>query len=177
MPTPTQNRRKRLLVNRPFQGRLILSMTLVPMVMLLGVAASSVIYVSSLDTAFESEVVVAGGIPMLTLMLGFQLLAGYFMLIHALRASHRVAGPAYRICKSIERIRGGDIDFRVRLREGDHLVEIEQELNRLIECLQADRQRRAAACASAEGMEEVDDMEVERSRGPEAHTVKTTGQC
>jgi hypothetical protein len=43
----------------------------------------------------------------------------------------------YRINESIKRIRQGDISFRVTLRKGDHLTDIAEELNKLLDWLNA----------------------------------------
>ena len=57
--------------------------------------------------------------------------------MQALRFSHRIAGPIYRITKSLQQVRSGDIGFRVHLRQGDHLTEIAAELNLLLDWLNA----------------------------------------
>ena len=48
-------------------------------------------------------------------------------------------GPAYRIAQSLRRIREGDTRFQVRLRDGDELQSILDELNPLIEELEQQR--------------------------------------
>jgi hypothetical protein len=95
-------------------------------------------------------------------VIAFELVAAVFLMINSLKISHRVAGPSYRICKSLERIRSGDLAFAVNLRKGDHLGEIRDELNKLLDWLNdlappgcvtraqaAQRELEAAAAASA----------------------------
>lgn len=47
--------------------------------------------------------------------------------------SHQIAGPAYKLEKSIERITGGDLTFEVSLRRNDNLKELASALNGLLE--------------------------------------------
>jgi methyl-accepting chemotaxis protein len=47
--------------------------------------------------------------------------------------SHRIAGPAYRMQKDIDRVLAGDKGVRIRLRKGDKLKELASKLNGLIE--------------------------------------------
>jgi hypothetical protein len=53
--------------------------------------------------------------------------------------SHRTAGAAYAIRRSIEQIREGRTGVRVRLRRGDHLQDLAAALNLLAESLDAER--------------------------------------
>jgi methyl-accepting chemotaxis protein len=55
----------------------------------------------------------------------------------AFRSSHRIAGPTFRLVESLKRIASGDVDFRVRLRRGDLLTEIADELNRALDAIQS----------------------------------------
>jgi hypothetical protein len=56
--------------------------------------------------------------------------------------SHRTAGAAYAIRRSIDQIREGRTGVRVRLRRGDHLKDLAAALNQLAESLDAERTRR-----------------------------------
>ncbi|MFO1077671.1 MAG: hypothetical protein U1E73_08085 [Planctomycetota bacterium] len=53
----------------------------------------------------------------------------------AWRAATRVAGPEYRLVLAMQRIRRGDLSFRVHLRRGDLLVPLARECNELLEWL------------------------------------------
>lgn len=57
------------------------------------------------------------------------LLVTFFL---SLYFSNRVAGPARKIERSINAIRKGDLDIRIRLRKTDHLQEVAEELNKLV---------------------------------------------
>lgn len=132
------NRRKILIVNSAAQKRIVLAITLFPSIAL----ASSTMVVAVfcrrlLGEAARAEVELPSLMPLFVAMLAFVAASGVVILVQALRFSHRVAGPSYRLMKSLERIRGGDIGFRVKLRQGDHLGEVAEELNRLLEWLNA----------------------------------------
>lgn len=54
-----------------------------------------------------------------------------------LLASHRVAGPIYRIRKSMEAVTKGNMDVRIRLRDHDKLVEVADAFNEMMDTLAA----------------------------------------
>lgn len=56
--------------------------------------------------------------------------------------SHRTAGAAYAIRRSIEQLREGGTGVRVHLRRGDHLKDLATAVNQLAESLDAERARR-----------------------------------
>jgi hypothetical protein len=56
--------------------------------------------------------------------------------------SHRTAGAAYAIRRSIDQLREGRTGVRVKLRRGDHLQELAKALNQLAESLDAQRSGR-----------------------------------
>lgn len=129
-------RRKQLVVNRPMQGRLILNMALLPAIALGGIAVFTGVYCTRLmDQAIAMDTELPALMPLFYLVIAFELLAAIFLMVNSLKISHKVAGPAYRICKSIERIRGGDLAFSLELRKGDHLTTIKDELNKLLDWL------------------------------------------
>lgn len=53
--------------------------------------------------------------------------------------AHRVAGAAYRLEKSLDRILEGDISEVISLRKGDYLTRLAERLSRLQERLRQDR--------------------------------------
>jgi len=87
------------------------------------------------EAATERDVELPTLVPLFLAILGFTLAVAALVVFQALRFSHRIAGPAYRLVKSLERIRSGDISFRVNLRRGDHLSEVAAELNNLLDWL------------------------------------------
>lgn len=58
------------------------------------------------------------------------------VVIFAVLASHKLAGPIYRFERSARAVASGDLTHRVRLRVGDELEEFRDEFNGMIESLQ-----------------------------------------
>jgi methyl-accepting chemotaxis protein len=73
------------------------------------------------------------------------------VVVQALRVSHRVEGSAYRMIKSMQRVRQGDLDFTVTLRKKDHLHEVADELNLLIGWIRTHLPAASAAAAGGPG--------------------------
>lgn len=135
MPS-NERRRRTLIVNEPLQKRIILAVSLIPT---LGLAVSTLIVAvfcrRLLGEASAQEVELPSLVPLFLAVLGFTVASGAVVVFQALRFSNRIAGPAYRLVKSMERIRGGDIGFRVNLRRGDHLIDVATEMNNLLDWL------------------------------------------
>lgn len=154
----SDERRRRLVVNKPLQSRLIASVALVPALGLALIAVLTAVWcMRMMDEAMASDAELPNLMPLFAIVIVFEVLAGAALMTNSLKMSHKVAGPSYRICKSIERIRGGDIAFTVSLRDGDHLGEIRDELNKLLDWLNENppsgvvtRTAAAAAKAAAE---------------------------
>jgi len=49
--------------------------------------------------------------------------------------THRIAGPAYRICRVLKDLAHGHLSAPVRLREGDFLTEVADTLNQTLDFL------------------------------------------
>ncbi|MFZ3073101.1 MAG: HAMP domain-containing protein [Thermodesulfobacteriota bacterium] len=77
------------------------------------------------------------------------LVISILVFIQTIFASHRVAGPVYRLEKALEELARGNYKERVRLRKGDEFVEIEQLVNTLAESLGNAKAADAAARAGA----------------------------
>ena len=63
--------------------------------------------------------------------------------IHSVRIFHRLIGPLYRFRWAFDKIREGDLNFRVKIRKSDYLHREEAALNKMIEAL-------AEKCESAQ---------------------------
>jgi len=70
-------------------------------------------------------------VPMAVTFLAFILLSFIFGIVY----SHKLAGPVYRLEKSLIQIIEGERDFEVRLRKGDQFQKFEILLNKLIKKL------------------------------------------
>jgi methyl-accepting chemotaxis protein len=132
-----KNRRRTLLVNPAAQKRFVLSISIPALLMLLAVGVWAVWIDASVfddvSTAGESSLpsFLPFGVGVFVAILVF----GATIVVQALRVSHRVEGSAYRIVRSMERIRTGDLDFTIKLRNKDHLQDVAAELNRLMDWL------------------------------------------
>jgi len=63
------------------------------------------------------------------------LLISPLIFILGLLFSHKIAGPVYRISKTLNDISNGDLSLRIRLREGDELVDLANTINNLVDNL------------------------------------------
>jgi len=72
----------------------------------------------------------------------------------AKRQSHRIVGPAYRLQKSLHRIRHGELDFKITLRASDELPRLVDESNPLLVFLRKRESRGEADPTSVTGSPE-----------------------
>ena len=65
----------------------------------------------------------------------FYKLAIYLLLVVIISAilSHKMAGPVYRFEQTCKAIAKGDFSQRVHLRQGDQLVELQKEFNKMMD--------------------------------------------
>lgn len=54
-------------------------------------------------------------------------------------ASHRIAGPVYRMIKFLDTVRSGDYSQRLHLRKRDELKDLAEAINRLVEKLESEK--------------------------------------
>lgn len=59
------------------------------------------------------------------------------VVFQSLHVANRVAGPERRLAQAMQRIRSGDLSFRIHLRRGDLLTPLARECNELLEWLNA----------------------------------------
>lgn len=134
MKRKTPNRRKTLVVNKEIQDRIVLKVSLFPMLALL-VGAFAIMILSTQIKAEAAEA--AAYLPSMGLFLfsvvGFVAVFGIILIRQAKIFSNQIAGPIYRICKSLEEVRAGNTDLRIQLREGDFNTEIADEINLLLD--------------------------------------------
>ena len=120
----------------PLRGRLRRLAFAMPTVAMFVSVVALVVYCRALlqDAAAGREVVVGEA--------GFWLSVGGFLLtslvvfvFQVARMAARVAGPEFRLRRSLQRIRSGDLGFRVELRRGDLLGGLAEECNLLVDWL------------------------------------------
>jgi nitrogen fixation/metabolism regulation signal transduction histidine kinase len=75
----------------------------------------------------------------------FGILVAVVLLLHigmifwiGLKASHRFAGPIYRIKKTMQQIAEGERGLRITLRENDKLKDVAAEFNRMMDSLEGE---------------------------------------
>lgn len=131
------NRRTNLVVDAGTQGAMMVRWISIPIAVLV-VGAAMMLWVASATFA-ELRDLGGDAPPMIGLVAAtaaFALGISGMLIWIALQQSHRIAGPTRRLEASIQRIRSGDLDFRVTLRDGDELTSLARELNELIDVLQ-----------------------------------------
>ncbi len=100
----------------------------------------------------------------------FVILLTLFMGLYTILLSHRVAGPAYRITRCVQRMCEGAYDFTVTLRKKDYLKDVAADLNVLLadlrkrqarvrEGLEAARMAKAKAAQGAGNADMVADLD------------------
>lgn len=130
------NRRRQYVVNKVAQKRIVVRMIWAPLLVL--VTAAATVMILSWGSLDGGTVEGEGVSPLMQMVFALVVLVLYgvaVIAIQAFRHSHQVAGPAYRIVKSLEQLREGDLTVRVKLRPGDELIEIADELNRVLDWL------------------------------------------
>jgi methyl-accepting chemotaxis protein len=70
------------------------------------------------------------------ILLGRMLLITPMVAILAVLLSHRIAGPLYRIKKTLEEVAAGNYGLRIRLRRTDELQDVAESMNKVIEKLE-----------------------------------------
>ena len=132
------NRRHRLMVNRPVQTRIIISATWGPFLILLITS----VFVGVFCMRLAREAVALGtdlpsALWLLATVAMFMLAATGFIAFHALKLSNRIAGPMYRMARVMEAIQNGNTKERVRLRPTDLLWPLAQDMNMFLEWVEA----------------------------------------
>lgn len=131
---PEQNKRRKILVDPQFQVRLafwasILAAVevMVGSVAVMAVALTSIWVPVARESGFFYKFV--GVIALVVL----GATAVNFMI--ALLVSHKIAGPVYRLKKSMEQVSAGDLSLLIKLREGDELQELKDSFNEMVNSL------------------------------------------
>ncbi|MBM4060489.1 MAG: hypothetical protein FJ265_05255 [Planctomycetes bacterium] len=135
-PSPARSRlRRELLPQGRCSARLLRVLLFAPVVGMLAVMVGAACYaVAVLGDAAAGLPADGSGAPWWFFggCFGVSLVAA---VAQALRVAGRAAGPEYRLCQALRRIRAGDLAFRVHLRRGDLLADLARECNELIEWL------------------------------------------
>jgi nitrate/nitrite-specific signal transduction histidine kinase len=133
------NKRRKIFINKTFQGRFILNVLL--LILLSGFSSAMLIYwVIGGDLQVESQTAHENinnalnhlGISLILGNLTAMLIVGMLTVFMVLYASHKIAGPLYRFEKLCEQIGDGQLDGISRLREGDQLQDMGKAFDDMI---------------------------------------------
>ena len=132
-----RNRRRSLLVNSPLQNRIILSVAWPPAVAL-GVSGFMLLmYCDHLSAEAEvARVELPSLVPTVITVIGFLGFGVSFVLMTALRVSHRVAGPVVAFKHAFDGIKAGNLATRTKVRRSDLVIGIADEVNGFLEWLE-----------------------------------------
>ena len=117
-------------------GRLARLALVAPIVLMVSAVAVLTLYCRSLLLeAVAGQPVTVGSVPLVLVAGGFLLASASVVLLQSMRIAARVAGPELRLARAMQRIRRGDVSFRVHLRRGDLLSGLARECNLLLDWL------------------------------------------
>lgn len=116
--------------------KLVLILTVLPAVIL----ASAMVGVAwfcrtLLQEAERVDVELPSLLPLFLGVFGICLVSCLLVVLQGLRLQRRLAGPTLRVIAGMQRVRAGDLSFRIHLRRGDYLSEIAFEFNKVIDWL------------------------------------------
>ena len=126
-----ENKRRKIFINKAFQGRFILNVFL--LILLSGFCSALMIYwITSGDLQAESQTAHGSignaldhlGISIFIANLAALAIGGTLTIFMVLYASHKIAGPLFRFEKLCEQIGDGQLDGISKLREGDQLQDM-----------------------------------------------------
>jgi hypothetical protein len=127
-------RRQHWLVNRSFQFRFVRAMLLVLLVMavvaILGMYGALQLTIAAYDLRREAFIVALFNTVAWTVVVEFILLVPIVGWI-GLLLTHKVAGPLVRIRAVLAEMTKGNFDIHLRLRKGDALTDLAEDINRL----------------------------------------------
>ncbi|MFH1380237.1 MAG: HAMP domain-containing protein [bacterium] len=83
------------------------------------------------------------------------------ILIIAIFISHKLAGPIYRFEQSCEEVGDGNLTYRVKLRNTDELLDLQDKFNLMIDSLQSKVQKIDQICQKASAENNIKAQEVQ----------------
>jgi methyl-accepting chemotaxis protein len=137
----TGNRRRRHLIMPEIQFeyfKLIIASLCLPTLVIAGCAfylVSFVIVNIPLPPDFSTMIMPALRSVFLILLIGFFFIT-IFLLTWSLIASHRLAGPIYRLGRELDRIAEGNFSIRIRFRKKDRLQSLAESMNKVLDAFE-----------------------------------------
>lgn len=131
------NRRRRLIVNKSLQSRIIFATAWAPGLCLAVTSLLLGIFCARLSNeALQADVELPSVVPIFITSVCFMLIATGYMLFGALKFSHRIAGPMYHINRVLREVQRGNAGSRIHLRKDDFLKELAADVNDFLEWLE-----------------------------------------
>jgi methyl-accepting chemotaxis protein len=163
------NRRTSLIVPVDLQRRIQIAVSLLPAIGLAVCGAGIALSCDALLTeALAAKPALPSLLPMFVAFGAYVLVSVAVVVRQATLFSNRIAGPVWRLVRSMQRVREGDLTFRVTLRRGDHLEELVVEFNRLIEWL---NENPPPGAKTGSDLVDVEDAHVDTDDEPHADAV------
>ncbi len=132
-------RRRNYFIKKDFQGRFVLRffftviLTTVIFTIILSIISLNTMTVVYKDSHLRLDRTPFALIPeILQTYWIYIVLIGIVIGLFSILISHRVAGPIYRIERSIEEITRGNLSFKIRLREKDEMKELAERINEMV---------------------------------------------
>jgi methyl-accepting chemotaxis protein len=137
-----KNRRKRYIIDKRLQYRLLIYNGIYLLTIILAVGAGLflplVLELSNLNLSVAQQGEVASKILYLHSRLGPVLLIVFLILsVHSVVVSHRIAGPLYRFRATFKQVAQGDLSSVTRIRKGDFLLNEQAKIEEMIEALRS----------------------------------------
>ena len=128
--------KRKLFMQSATQNRILVGFCLAPIAALVIMLVIVIVYLDQLVAELiAADVEVESLSPLLISLCAFVVVSAGVTLFQALRHSQKIAGPAIGIGNTLRRVREGETDARVRLRDGDYLVEIADDINSTLDAL------------------------------------------
>ena len=131
-------KRRKFIVNKKLQFQYI-AFTIVPLV--LGAAfVYYLIYLSAMNHMAIPEIILSNLLPAMehanTVLIVIAPLVLLALFALSMLASHKLAGPLYRLDQELHKIASGDYSVRIKFRRGDELSSLAQSLNKVLDVLE-----------------------------------------
>lgn len=139
-PPQQQFKRRTIFIKKNLQLRY---MMLIILSVLCGLAIMTFELTATLDELFDAYPVLVQPIydEFIPIAAGFfYKIAIYLLFVVLISAilSHKMAGPVYRFEQTCKAIAKGDFSQRVHLRQGDQLIELQDEFNKMMDRVEAE---------------------------------------
>ena len=138
------NQRKNYFIKKDFQTKFILKFC--GLIILAAIVSSALLFLylsqrGTVTTAFVNSrlTIITTADYILPALIGTSLVAIFFItlatILTVLFISHRIAGPLFRIEKSMEEIASGRLNFKIQLRATDEIQAMAEGCNKMMDSL------------------------------------------